>query len=460
MKNAWSDMNEKTRKDVFFFSEEYMDFLDAAKTEREACAYFMSLAENEGFVDFDDVISGKIDFKPGLKVIKNIHNKSFIAAIIGTEDPENGLKIVGSHIDSPRLDFKPRPYYEDSGIGYIKTHYYGGIKKYQWVTIPLSIHGIVIKKDGSYVDISIGEKDSDPVFTISDLLPHLSQEQIEQPVSKFIPAENLNIISGSLCFDTSDDEKDPLKKCLEDYFKKEYDIDADELLTAEFECVPAFKARDLGFDRSLIAAYGQDDRICAYSAFRALLDVKEIPQKTCICYCSDKEEIGSVGNTGAQSYAMSNFIAELCNFAHPDTAFISLRRCLANTKLLSADVTAAFDPTYANAYDKTNAAFCGKGLAVQKYTGARGKSSASDANAEYLAEVVNLFTENGIPWQINEMGRTDLGGGGTIAQYMANLGMSVIDCGTPILSMHAPYEISSKADLYYTYKGYSAFFNS
>lgn len=449
-------MNEDTKKAVYSFNREYMAFLDCGKTEREACSFLIKEAEKAGFVDFDKSDAKKV-FAPGAKVYKNIHNKSVICAVIGKNDPELGIKIIGAHIDSPRLDFKPRPFTEDSGIGYIKTHYYGGIKKYQWVTIPLSIHGRVIKSDGSYVDVVIGEKDSDPIFTITDLLPHLAQEQVEKTGAKVIDPENLNIIYGSVNLNDGD-EKDGLKKCLLDAVKKEYNISETELITAEFEAVPAFKARDLGFDRGMIAAYGQDDRICAYTAFRALLDVREVPDTTCVCYLSDKEEIGSMGNTGAQSYAFQNFIGEIVNSVHGDTAYISLRRCLACSEMLSADVTAAFDPLYASVYDKTNAAFCGLGISLEKYTGARGKSGASDANAEFLAKIVNIFEKNNIPWQIGEMGRVDLGGGGTIAQYMANLGINVIDCGVPILSMHAPYEVSSKCDVYWTYRGYLAFF--
>ena len=455
-KSAWETMSAAQTKKVMDFGKGYLDFLNRVHTERQASEFIVASAIEAGYQDFEDVISGKIAYVPGQKYYYSIHGKSVILAATGTEDPAIGVNIVGSHIDAPRLDLKPNPLYEDKDFAYGKTHYYGGIKKYQWTTIPLMMVGVVLTKDGKKVDISIGDKVGDPVFTITDLLPHLAAEQMKKGASEFMPAENLNILLGSIPM-KNDDDKYSVKSYVVDYLYKNYGIVQRDLACAEIEIVPAFKASDIGFDRSFTGAYAQDDRVCAYASLMAILDLKKIGKRTAICYFSDKEEVGSMGNTGARSAAFENFIAELCFAYSSEHSEIRTRRALSASNMLSADVSGAYDPVYSDAFDKYNASYLGRGVALEKYTGSRGKSGASDANPEFIAKVTAVFDKAGVPWQIAELGRMDLGGGGTIAQYMADLGINILDCGVPVLSMHAPFEVTSKADLYWAHKGYEAF---
>ncbi|MBE7056072.1 MAG: aminopeptidase [Ruminococcaceae bacterium] len=454
--SAWETMDETKTKDVLNFGEGYIDFLNQVHTERQSADFIITKAKESGYDDFNDVITGKIKFVPGNKYYYCIHGKSVILAATGSEDPANGVNIVGSHIDAPRLDFKPNPFYEDNGFGYAKTHYYGGIKKYQWTAIPLMLKGVVFTNDGKKIDISIGDKPEDPMFTITDLLPHLAADQMKKGASEFIPAENLNILLGSMPLN-DEEGNGSIKAYIINYLYEKYGIVQRDMATAEIEVVPAFKACSIGFDKSFTGGYGQDDRVCAYASLMGILDINEPLKKTAICYFSDKEEVGSMGNTGARSVAFNNFIAELCYAYDNKDSEIRTRRALASSNMLSADVSAGFDPNFAEAFDKTNCAYISRGVAMEKYTGSRGKSGASDANPEFIAKVVNIFNKAGVPWQISEMGRMDLGGGGTIAQFMADLGINIIDCGVPVLSMHAPFEVTSKADLYWTYKAYYEF---
>ena len=454
-KTAWEKMSAADEKKVYDFSKGYIDFLNTVHTERQASEQIIKEAKAKGFKDFASVISGKTKIKAGDKVYYSIHGKSVILAVCGKDDPSAGLNIVGSHIDAPRLDFKPNPVVEDGGFAYAKTHYYGGIKKYQWTAIPLRIEGVVFTRNNKKVEVSIGGNPGDPRFVITDLLPHLAHEQYSKPASEFIPGEKLNILLGSRPL--KDEEKNPIKVCVLEYLNKNYGIEEKDFNRAELEVVPAIEACDIGLDRSMTGGYAQDDRVCAYASLKAIFDIKTTPKKTAVCYFSDKEEIGSMGNTGARSAAFKRFVSELCFAYNKNNTDIRQGRALENSCMLSADVTAGFDPLYADAYDSTNCAYCGRGISLEKYTGARGKSGASDANPEFISKVTNLFDKAGIYWQMNEMGRIDLGGGGTIAQYMADLGINVLDCGVPVLSMHAPFEVTSKADLYWTYKAYGEF---
>ena len=393
---------------------------------------------------------------PGDKVYYINKNKSVYAAIIGKQKVEDGLNIVGAHIDSPRLDLKPNPLYEEGGFAYFKTHYYGGIKKYQWTTIPLAIHGVVIKTNGEKVTINIGEDEEDPIFTITDLLPHLAQEQMERKLKEGVKGEDLNLLIGSRPYNDKDIEE-KVKLNILNILNKKYGIVEEDFLSAELELVPAFKARSLGFDSSMVAGYGQDDRVCAYTAIRGLLDTKS-PEKTAVMILSDKEEIGSVGNTGMESLIFDYFISEILNKTGENKPDL-IRKVFCNSRMLSSDVDAGYDPIYASVSDTKNAGYLGKGIAVVKYTGARGKSGASDANAEFVAEIRKMLNDNNISYQLTELGKVDVGGGGTIAYILANKGVDVIDCGVPVLSMHAPYEVTSKYDIYCAYETYRAFWN-
>lgn len=455
-KNSWENMTDAQQKKVMDFGKGYIEFLNTVHTERQTSDFIIAKAEKAGYKDFRSVISGDKAYVSGEKYYYNIHGKSVILAATGTEDPAEGVNIVGSHIDAPRLDLKPNPIYEENDFAYAKTHYYGGIKKYQWTAIPLAMYGVVFTKDGSKVEIAIGDKDGDPMFTITDLLPHLAAEQMKKGASEFIPAENLNLLLGSIPLKNEDD-KYSVKSFVIDYLYQNYGITQRELASAELEIVPAFKACDIGFDRSFTGGYAQDDRVCAYASLMGILDIKKPGKKTAICYFSDKEEVGSMGNTGARSVAFENFMAELCFAYSADNSEIRTRRALCASNMLSADVAGGYDPVYAEAFDRHNAAYLGRGVTMEKYTGSRGKSGASDANPEFIAKVTAVFNKAGVPWQISELGRMDLGGGGTIAQYMADLGINIIDCGVPVLSMHAPFEVTSKADLYWSYKAYGAF---
>lgn len=457
--NSWTKMKEEDRQKIFAFCEGYKKYLDVAKTEREAVDVMVSCLAEKGFLNFQAVIDGKLAPKAGMKFYYNNRGKSLLAAVIGEEGPEAGFSIIGSHLDAPRLDWKPNPLYEENDFVLAKTHYYGGIKKYQWTAIPLALHGVVIRKDGTKVAISIGEKEEDPVFTITDLLIHLAADQMQKVGSKLISGEQLNVMIGSVpAFQGEEEEAQSAKRAILQLLQDRYGICERDFASAELEVVPAFPARDVGLDRGLVGAYGQDDRVCAYTSFQAMLDLEGTPRRTAICFFSDKEEIGSVGTTGARSNLLENFIAELCYAMKPNGSPMLARRCMTASKMLSADVTAAYDPSFSDVSERRNESYCGRGIALAKYTGARGKSGASDASAELVAEITSLFDADNIPWQISEMGKVDQGGGGTIAQYMADLGIDVLDCGTAVLSMHAPFEVTSKTDVYWTYRAYLSFF--
>ena len=447
---AWNNLSEEKMNIIMKFSDEYMYFLNNGKTERECASFVKKMFIENGFKD----ISETETLSPGDKVFYINRNKSVYAAIIGKEKLESGLNVIGAHIDSPRLDLKPNPLYEEGGFAYLKTHYYGGIKKYQWTTIPLSIHGVIVKTNGETITVRIGEDEEDPIFTITDLLPHLAQEQMERKLKEGVKGEDLNLLVGSIPFNDKE-VNEKVKLNILKILNEKYGIVEEDLLSSELEIVPQFKARSLGFDRSMVAAYGQDDKVCAYTAVRGLLDTNE-PEKTAIIILSDKEEIGSMGNTGMESMVFDTFIAELLNKTGENRPDL-IRKVFNNSKMLSSDVDAGYDPIYASVSDVKNAGFLGKGIALVKYTGARGKSGASDANAEFVAEVRKIVEENNIPYQFTELGKVDIGGGGTIAYILANKGMDVIDCGVPVLSMHAPYEVTSKVDIYAAYEMYKAF---
>ena len=450
--NGWENLSEKEKQQIFAFCDGYIDFLNKSKIEREFIENAKKLADKNGFKDINLVEN----LKPGDKVYFINREKSMYLAVIGTEKMEKGINIIGSHVDSPRLDLKPNPVYEDNGLAYFKTHYYGGIKKYQWTTIPLSLHGVIVKANGEKININIGEDEKDPIFTITDLLPHLAQEQMEKKLKEGIAGEDLNILIGSIPYD-SEKESEKVKLNILNILNQKYGITEKDFLSAEIEIVPAFRARSLGFDSSMIAAYGQDDKICAYTSLMAMMELTNV-KNTAVCILADKEEIGSMGNTGMESHVFDYFITELLNRAG-ENKINMLEKVFCFSKMLSADVDAALDPIYASASERNNASFLGKGIGVNKYTGARGKSGASDANAEYVAWVRNIFEKNNIKYQISELGRVDLGGGGTIAYILANKGVDVIDCGVPVLSMHAPYEVTSKYDVYSSYRAYKAFWN-
>ena len=450
--NGWKSVNDEKRQAIFDFSKGYMDFLNQAKTEREFVKKARKLADQNGFkdiIEFDTL-------KPGDKVYFVNRNKSMYLAVIGTESIEKGLHIIGSHVDSPRLDLKPNPLYEDTEMAYFKTHYYGGIKKYQWTTIPLSIHGTIVKTNGEKIDICIGEDENDPIFTITDLLPHLAQDQMEKKLKNGIDGEDLNLLIGSISYEEKG--KDQVKLNILNILHQKYGITEADLTSTEIEVVPAFRARSMGFDESMVAAYGQDDKVCAYTSLAAMMELENV-KNTAICILSDKEEIGSMGNTGMESHMFDFFVSEILNKLGVNKPNL-LDKVFCFSKMLSSDVDAGFDPIYASVSDKINAGFLGKGISLNKYTGARGKSGASDANAEYVAWVRKVLEENDIHYQVAELGKVDVGGGGTIAYIIANKGADVIDCGVPVLSMHAPYEVTSKYDIYSAYKTYKAFWNA
>ncbi|MDP4094302.1 MAG: aminopeptidase [Bacillota bacterium] len=453
--NAWEKTSDKEIELAFSFCEGYKKFLDMAKTEREFVNHAVKLAASHGFTDLDKFTKTGQKLKPGMKVFQVDRNKAVIFAVIGNKAMKEGTRVTGAHIDSPRIDFKQKPVYEDTDMVLMKTHYYGGIKKYQWVTIPLALHGVVIKEDRTLVEVNIGEDDNDPIFTITDLLPHLATEQMQKKATEVVAGEALNLLFGSIPY-KDEKVKDKVKLNILKLLNDKYGINEEDFTTAELEIVPAFKARDVGLDKSMVGAYGQDDRSCAYAGLKAIMDTEKTDY-TYICVLTDKEEIGSMGNTGAQSRFMENFIATLCAYTDDNYTELKFRSCLANSKMLSADVNAGVDPNYEGVQDKKNASFMGNGIVLQKYTGSRGKSGGSDANPEFIAEVRKIFNENKVIWQVGELGKVDLGGGGTIAQYVANLGMDVLDCGVSVLSMHAPFEVTSKIDIYHMYKAYKAF---
>ena len=452
--SAWEAYNETDLTALEALSAGYKSFLDNGKTERECIKTVIRMAEEAGYKDLAALKAEKGTLCPGDKVYVAGMGKTIALFHIGTDPLENGLAILGAHIDSPRLDLKQNPLYEDGGQAYMDTHYYGGIKKYQWVTLPMAIHGVIVKKDGSLVEINIGEKPEDPAFCITDLLIHLAAKQQDKKAAKAVEGEDLDLLVGSRPLADSE-EKDAVKANVLALLKEQYDIEEDDLISAELEIVPAGAAKDTGFDRSMVLAYGHDDRVCAYSSLIAMLN-SETRDKTACCIMTDKEEIGSVGATGAQSRFFENAVVELLD-ATGQYSDLALRRALAHSRMLSSDVSAAFDPLYAAAFDKRNASYLGKGVVFNKYTGARGKSGSNDANAEYMALIRRIMDDNGVMFQTAELGKVDEGGGGTIAYILALYGMEVIDCGVAVLNMHAPWEIISKADLYEARKCYSAF---
>jgi aspartyl aminopeptidase len=450
-KNAWDFLNTGERQKVIAFAEEYKQYLNDAKTEREAVAASASYAIRAGFIPFSE----KERLVPGDRVFAVKRDKSMILAVIGRQPAESGFNIVGAHIDSPRLDLKPQPLYEDEWLTLLKTHYYGGVKKYQWMAIPLSLHGIVIKADGSSVSVNTGDGPGDAVFTITDLLPHLAKDQMEKKLSDAFAGENMNLLAGSIPLDDRD-QKDRFKLALLEYLNRTYGINEEDLISAELEAVPAWPARDVGFDRSFVGGYGQDDRVCAFTALRAIGEVS-IPERTAVVLLADKEEIGSTGNTGMQSSFFAGFIAEIIARFGGSFSDLTLRRSLDASTALSADVNVGLDPNFPDVVEKMNAARIGGGLVLTKYTGNKGKYTSNDAHAEVMAFARRLFDGAGVLWQTGELGKVDQGGGGTIAHILAEYGMDVLDCGVALLSMHAPFEVASKADLYMAYKGYRAF---
>ena len=457
--NAWKDYTAEQLDELHYLCEGYKAYISDNKTERECCAAAVSLAEEAGYVDLAAKIAAGEALKPGDKVYAVNRGKALMLVNMGTDPLEQGVNILGAHIDSPRLDVKQNPLEEKSDLLTLDTHYYGGIKKYQWVTVPLAIHGVIAKKDGTVVPVAVGEDPEDPVFCVSDLLIHLAGEQLTKEASKVIEGEMLDVLVGGrpVCVKEGEEseDKDLVKRGVLSILEEQLGVDEEDLLSAELEVVPAGAARDLGFDRSMVLGYGQDDRSCAYTSLVAQLDVKEV-KRTSVCLLVDKEEIGSVGATGMRSRFFEDTLAEVLELAgvHGELA---LRRCLRESDMLSSDVSAGYDPTFASAFEAKNASYLGRGLTFNKFTGGRGKSGSNDADAEYVAKVRRVMDEGGVHFQTAELGRVDVGGGGTIAYILALYGMSVIDCGVPVLSMHSPWEITSKADIYEAYRGYCSF---
>lgn len=449
--NAWKKYADKT--EVFAFSEAYKEFISSCKTERECVTEMVQQAEKAGYRNLDEIVEKGETLKAGDKVYANNKGKGLALYLIGEESLEKGMRILGAHIDSPRLDLKQNPLYEDQELALLDTHYYGGVKKYQWVTIPLALHGVVSKKDGENVTVVIGEDEQDPVLGISDLLIHLSQKQLQKTASEVVEGEKLDMLVGSIPLEG--EEEEPVKAQILAILRDKYGIEEEDFLSAEFEVVPAGKARDYGLDRSMIMGYGQDDRVCSYPSFAAIMKQKQVTY-TSVCLLVDKEEIGSVGATGMQSKFFENTTAEVMN-ACGQYSELKLRRALKNSMMLSSDVSAAFDPNFPEVMEKKNSAYLGHGMTFNKYTGARGKSGSNDANAEYLAKLRKVMDEEQVTFQTAELGKVDQGGGGTIAYILANYNMEVIDCGVAVLNMHAPWEITSKVDIYEAYRGYCAF---
>ncbi len=450
-KNAWSEMGEAERKEVFAFNQNYAEFLTKNKTEREFASAAIAELEAAGFKNITEFEK----LKKGDKVYVGNRSRALMAAVIGEKDLKEGLKIVGSHIDSPRLDLKPNPLYEDGEMAMFKTHYYGGVKKYQWVTMPLALHGVVVKDDGSQIEVKIGEKEDDPIFFISDVLPHLGKKQLKKSMNEGISGEQLNVVVGSIPVD-DEDAKDKIKTAVLNHLKAEYDFKEEDFISADLQVVPAFKTRDAGFDRALLAGYGHDDRVCSYTALEAILDVKD-PDYSSVLLLMDREEVGSMGSTGMQSHFFEDQVANLVDLYYDEYSELIVRKVMQNSKVLSADVSAAYDPDFAEVYAKHNSAYLGKGVVLTKYTGARGKAGASEASAEFMGEIRGIFNNAGVIWQTAELGKIDEGGGGTIAQFLANYNMDVVDCGPAVLSMHSPYEVVSKADVYHSYLAYNVF---
>lgn len=453
-KSGWENLDEYKKSEIFAFADDYMSFLNKSKTEREIISSAENLARENGFKSLNEYS----ELHPGDKVYYVNRGKNIYLAVIGKKDIEEGINIIGAHADSPRLDLKPSPLYQKDEVAYLNTHYYGGIKKYQWTTIPLAIHGVIVKENGEKITVSIGEDENDPVFVITDLLPHLAKDQMQKKATEVIDAEKLDLTVGNIPASSDDECKDKIKENVMKILNEKYGITEEDFESSELEIVPAFKARTSGLDRSFVAAYGQDDKVCVYTALRAILSV-ENPERTAVCLFSDKEEIGSMGNTGMQSHVFDTFVAELLNKLRVNKPNL-LDEVFCNSKMLSADVDAAMDPLYAEVSDTTNAGFISHGVSVNKYTGARGKYDSSDANAEYVAYVRRIFNENNVKYQFSELGKVDQGGGGTIAYILANKGVDVIDCGLPVLSMHSPYELTSKIDIYSAFEAYKVFFNN
>lgn len=450
----WEKINKEEKEEVFRVADDYKKFIDASKTERLSINEIVKRAKEAGFKNFKE----QKEIKQGDKLYYVNKEKAAVLVVVGKDDIEKGMNIVGSHVDSPRIDLKQNPLYEEHGITLLKTHYYGGIRKYQWVAIPLALYGTVVKANGEVIDISIGDDENDPVFYITDLLPHLAKDQNDKKLSEAIEGEGLNVIIGSLPAEGKDDEK-KFKLNVLKILNEKYGMIEEDFLTAELEIVPAGKSRDVGVDRGMIMAYGHDDRVCAYTSLRAIIDL-DSPQKTAVALYSDKEEVGSNGNTGMCSMFFNNMVAELIALKNNGNYNeLLLKRALENSHMLSSDVAAGVDPTYPQVTEIQNAAIMGKGVTLVKYTGSRGKSGANDANAEYIGSLRKLFNDNDVVWQTSELGKVDQGGGGTIAYIMANYNMDVVDLGVPVLSMHAPYELVSKTDIYMTYKAYDTFYN-
>ena len=452
-KNAWNTYGKREISELEELNSNYIDFLSDCKTERECVKETVRQAREKGYKSLEEVIEKGQPLKQGDKVYAVCMNKTVALFNIGKIPMEQGMNILGAHIDSPRMDIKQNPLYESNNMAYLDTHYYGGIKKYQWVTLPLAIHGVVVKKDGTKVEVNIGEKDTDPVFCVTDLLIHLAGQQMEKNAAKVIEGENLDILVGSIPLE--DKEKDAVKEGIIGILKNTYEMEEEDFMSAELEVVPAGRAREMGFDRSMIMAYGQDDKVCAYTSLAAMLETDKI-DKTACCLLVDKEEIGSVGATGMQSKFFENTVAELLNL-NGDYNELKLKRCLAHSRMLSSDVNAAFDPLYSDVFKNNSSSFLGSGVVFNKFTGSRGKSGSNDANAEYLAVLRNIMDNHNVHFQMSELGKVDAGGGGTIAYIMSLYGMEVIDCGVAVLNMHAPWEVTSKADIYETYKCYKAF---
>jgi aspartyl aminopeptidase len=475
-KNVWESYEKEQIQELEDLNRAYMNFLDKGKTERECVDEVVEMLEAAGYRELESLLKekqagDKVTLAPGDKIYSVWMNKTLVAFQLGSKPLSQGMNILGAHIDSPRLDIKQNPLYEEGGFAYLDTHYYGGVKKYQWVTLPLAIHGVVVLKDGTTVELNIGEQADDPVFFVSDLLIHLAGEQMDKKASKVIEGEALDIIVGSKPLLLSKDQKEEEKEDKKDesgnkgkeavkagilhILKEEYGIEEDDFMSAELEVVPAGAAREAGFDKSMILAYGQDDRVCAYTSVKALLDLGQ-SEKTVCCILSDKEEVGSIGATGMQSRFFENTVAEIMDLCG-EFKELNLRRCLAHSKMLSSDVNAAYDPSYDSCFEKRNASYLGGGMVFSKFTGSRGKSGSNDANAEYMAQIRRILDDNNIRYQTAELGKVDIGGGGTIAYILAGYGMEVIDSGVAVLNMHAPWEATGKADVYETYKGYKAF---
>ena len=451
--NAWLKYSGAEREKIFDLCEGYKNYLSVGKTERECIHEAIRLAEEKGYRNLADIIKNNEEIKAGDKVYANNKDKTLALYLIGNDSIENGMRIIGSHVDSPRIDLKQNPLYEDGNLALMDTHYYGGVKKYQWVTLPLALHGVVVKKDGTKINVVIGEDDNDPVLGISDLLVHLSGEQLQKKANEVIAGEDLNVLVGNIPLEGK--EKDAVKENILVLLKDKYDFEEEDFISAEFEVVPAGKARDLGLDKSMVMGYGQDDRICAYTSLMALLEVDSV-EKTSVILLVDKEEVGSIGATGMQSRFFENSVAEIMD-RMGEYSELKLKRALQNSLMLSADVTAAYDPNYPGACEKKNTAYFAKGLVFSKYTGARGKSGCNDANPEFIAWLRKIMDKNNVSYQTAELGKVDQGGGGTIAYILAQYNMEVIDCGVALQNMHAPWEVSSKVDIFETKNGYKAF---